>query len=119
MAEVEDELWLTAEVFQTTPASLVFSVSAPADWNATLTARVEHHFTKFGLAALYASQAAEELSNIRYDLSNVHDARGEHGVSSHLSDRAASREQAHRNSWQTATYKALSGSQWFCDGGFR
>jgi hypothetical protein len=117
--DVEDEPWLAADVVQTAPASLVFSVSAPAGWDAILTTRVEHHFAKFRLAPLYASQAAEELSNIRYDLSNVHDAEGETGVKSHLSAMAASREQAHRNSWQTATYKALSASQWFCDEGFR
>lgn len=115
--KIDDQQWLVAAVEQTSPASVHFWV-APPGWPEELADRVAHHFKIFGLAELYAVQAAEELLNIRRDLQRVFEAEGEPGVSSHLRDMATSREDAHMNSWQTATYKAFAESTWFCDGGF-
>ena len=115
---VEADAWLAAEVRQSGPPSVRFWVEPPHQWPDVLAQRVTHHFRVFGLAKLYASQAAEELVNIRGDLERVLDAEGQLGVASHLTHMAASRARAHVNSWQTATYRAFARSSWFCGGGF-
>jgi hypothetical protein len=116
--DIESQPWLTAAVQETAPASTRFWVNPPAEWSPVLVERVIHHFRVFGLARLYAAQAAEELVNIRSDLTRVFAAEGNAGVAAFLRDRAASRRAAHINSWQTATYDAFAASPWFCDQGF-
>lgn len=117
--DVEEEPWLRAEVQETDPASVLFFVVPQVRWDQTLAARVKNHFALLGLSTLYSAQAAEELLNIRYNLETVYAATGAEGVARHLEVVATSREMAHQNSWQTATYAALSTSKWFCEGGFR
>ncbi len=116
--DVEADAWLAAVVIETSPASVAFSVAPPPHWSAVRAARVRHHFAVFGLAKLYALQAAEEIVNVRYDLARVLGADGPAGVATHLTHAAASRAAVHMNSWQTATYRALAGSTWFCADGF-
>lgn len=116
---VENEQWLYAEVIEESPAALRFFVTPPIQWSDSLAARVRHHFKLFKLAALYASHAGEELTNIRHILSVLFAKAGYEGVKNHLWDSAASREAAHVNSWQTAMYKALADSDWYCAGGFQ
>jgi hypothetical protein len=115
---VDGEQWLTAEVVRTSPAAVRFVVTAPSSWDLVMALRVKYHFKVLGLAKLYASNAATELENLRLDLDKLHSSGGPTAVLEFLQDRAASREHAHRNSWQTALYKALADSRWFCDGGF-
>lgn len=117
--DIEDDLWLVAEVVETAPAALTFAVVEPAGWDATLAGRVRHHFTTFQLSRLYSAEAAQELVNIRHHLDALHSAAGAKAVATHLSDMATSRECAHINSWQSASYRAWAESSWFCDGGFR
>ncbi|WP_129856382.1 HNH endonuclease [Streptomyces albidoflavus] len=119
--KIECDPWLRADVIDVAPAAVRFSVSPPENWSSTLTKRVRHHFKTFGLASLYASQAAQEVGNIRYYLTQLYEAdttQGAQRVSDHLREQAESRRQAHINSWQTATYSALADSSWFCQGGF-
>ncbi|MFD0732281.1 HNH endonuclease [Planotetraspora mira] len=115
---VENDPWLHAEVIEIAPAAVRFYVSPPPQWNDTLLRRVRLHFKTFNLAALYASQAAQELNNIKYILSQILSKNGPDQVREHLCDQAISRRVANINSWQTATYAALSSSTWFCEGGF-
>jgi hypothetical protein len=70
------------------------------------------------LAELYASEAAEELLSIRYQLTALYAAAGAEEVRSELQDRAASCAQARRNGWRTAAYEAWTANEWFCNGGF-
>lgn len=116
--DVEADVWLAAVVIETSPASVAFSVTPPPHWPAVQAARVRHHFAVFGLAKLYALQAAEEIVNVRHDLMRVRGVDGPPGVAEHLTHAAASRAAAHVNSWQTATYRALAASTWFCAEGF-
>ncbi|MFJ5819846.1 HNH endonuclease [Streptomyces sp. NPDC093108] len=118
---IEHDPWLRAHVIEVEPAALRFSVNPSRNWNSTLSERVHRHFKKFGLASLYASQAAQELGNIRYYLTQLYEAdtsQGAQRVADHLREQAESRRQAHINSWQTAAYSALADSAWFCQGGF-
>jgi hypothetical protein len=63
---------------------------------------VHNHFGTFKLAALYASEAAEELLNIRLQLHRLHDAAGPDNVRLHLRDRAQNCRLARLNDWRAA-----------------
>ncbi|NEA65316.1 hypothetical protein [Streptomyces sp. SID12488] len=116
--DIEDDPWLCAAVVNVAPAAVRFYVGPPLEWPETLAYRAHRHFKMFKLASLYASQAAQEINNIRYALSQVFDRGGANEVQRHLEEQADSRRAAHINSWQTATYTALADSAWFCQGGF-
>jgi hypothetical protein len=116
--EIDDEAWLAARVIETRPAAVRFRVVAPDAWDTILAARVRNHFRTLGLAALYASEAAEELVNIRHQLFEMHDTAGMYDVREELRKRAESCALGRRNGWRAATYSAWAESDWFCDGGF-
>lgn len=116
--ELGDEVWLKAIVIQSRPTALRFVVTRAANWTNTLATRVDNHFRSLGLAALFASEAAEELLNIRHQLSALSDAYPEDGVRDELERRAASCASARPNGWRTAAYRAWFESDWFCNGGF-
>lgn len=116
--DFDDAQWLVAEVVETSPAAVRFSVTAPAGWHPIKFSRAASHFETFRLASLYASHAGVEISNIRYSLERISSAGTTDDVRLHLSDRAESARRAQLNAWQTATYQALAASDWFCSGGF-
>ncbi|MCE5268403.1 MAG: HNH endonuclease [Planctomycetaceae bacterium] len=116
---IENDSWLEADVIEDVPASLRFCVSPPVDWDESKAARVRHHFKVFKLAALYASHAAEELAGMRYRLKKLFDEADAEAVVEHLWEEAESRAAINVNSWQTAMYRALASSNWYCNGGFR
>ncbi|TRO62490.1 HNH endonuclease [Streptomyces sp. IB201691-2A2] len=119
---VEGDEWLRAAVIESAPAAVTFFVDAPQAWDPILRQRMNTHFRVFELAALYACQAADEIFNINFHLTQLYDASAVGGlerVRAHLVEQAESRRNAHVNSWQTATYDALASSSWFCGGGFR
>lgn len=115
---VDDEAWLFAAVEETSPASLRFYPDPPAGWPPVQRERVLNHFRKFGLGALYASHSGAELTNIRYGLSRIAERGTGDDIRAELTKRAESAAAAHINSWQTAMYRALAESDWFCRGGF-
>lgn len=116
--ELGDGIWLSAIVIECRPTALRFVITRPAGWSDILSARVDSHFRSLGLAALFASEAAEELVNIRHQLSMLRDADRIDGVRFEMERRAASCAEARPNGWRTAAYRAWFGSDWFCDGGF-
>ena len=117
--DIENGLWLGAEVIELKPASLRFYVQKPDGWNDLLFSRVQHHFKTFGLSALYASHSAEELINISSQLEDLHQAGGKDEVRKYLLECLKGRKSVYVNSWQTATYRAIANNDWYCDGGFK
>ncbi len=117
--DIDGGRWLYADVLHTRPAALRFFVEAPAHWSAELTLRVERHFKTLGLGRLYASEAADELLNIRHQLRVLHESGGAALVQVELQDRAESCQEARRNGWRSVTYEAFAESLWFCDDGFQ
>jgi len=117
--DIEGVSWLYADVIEATPPALRFFVHAPECWDELMLERVSYHFRVFKLAELYTKHAAVELVNIRYALNRLYEEAGRDGIKTHLLEQAGSREAAHINSWQTAMYKALAASDWYCNGGFR
>ena len=116
--DADHDAWLKAEVVPGAPPVLVFSADPPQHWTAGLPDRVRHHFEVFGLAALYGSQAAAELAEIAYRMTQFHEAAGEQAVKEELDLEAAGRGRVNRNHWRTAAYRALADSSWYCSGGF-
>lgn len=116
--DLGDEIWLHARVIKRRPAAVKFSVNAPTAWDAVLSTRVEHHFRVLGLAALFASEAAEELINVRHQLTTLGAADPADGVKDELARRAESCAAGRSNGWRAATYRAWRESDWFCQGGF-
>ena len=112
------EIWLKATVVERRPSALRFEVSRSNAWDDTLFARVSQHFRSLGLAALFASEAAEELLHIRHQLQILRGVDRQNGVRDELKRRAASCAAVRINGWRTAAYRAWSGSDWFCDDGF-
>jgi hypothetical protein len=115
----DDQTWLHAEILPTDPVVAEYAALRPSAWNKLKQDRVQSHFRVLGLSALYTTQAAVELSQIRSALIEIVESQGTIGLQAHLAEQADSRRTANRNSWQTALYIALSTSEGFCDGGFR
>jgi hypothetical protein len=116
---VEEEQWLFARVKEMKPAALVFSVNPPDSWDEVKAERMATHFRIYKLGALYTTHAAVEINNMRYALRKMAVATDSaQKISEHLSERAESCAQVHKNSWQRATFDALADSAWFCSGGF-
>ena len=116
--DLGDDVWLIARVVERRPAALRFQVRSPAVWGPVLTARVLHHFRSLHLAALYASEAAEELINIRHQLVMLATSGAAGAVRGELERRAESCAIGRQNGWRSAAYRAWNESDWFCGGGF-
>ncbi|CAM4360695.1 hypothetical protein EWU23_13360 [Cytophagaceae bacterium 50C-KIRBA] len=116
---IENDVWLTATVTQSNPASFQFQVTPPDHWDPLLSDRVRFHFNSLSLNKLYSTQAAVELVQINFRLIKIYAVSGSPGVRQYLLEGAESRSHANLNSWQTAMYKAMTADNWFCDGGFR
>jgi hypothetical protein len=115
---IDSATWLAAEVIEGAPSAVVYRVAAPDEWDQVLARRVRHHFASFRLGDLYATQAAEELLNLRYQLGLIYTAAGISGVRAELNALHRSCLQARRNGWRTAAYRAWAENNWFCNGGF-
>lgn len=116
--EVDDEVWLSALVVESSPPAIVFSVTPPKTWPAVQCDRVRYHFETLCLGSLYSSNAGAELINIRFSLKRVAERGGAEGLTAHLAEQAADRQAAEKNSWQAAMYDALSKTNWFCEVGY-
>lgn len=116
---IENDVWLTATIIQSNPASFQFQITPPGNWEQLLSDRVRFHFESLSLNKLYSTQAAVELVQINFRLINLYAVSAEAGVKQYLLEGAESRSHANSNSWQAAMYKAMAADNWFCDGGFR
>ncbi|AZP22819.1 hypothetical protein EJC51_46375 [Streptomyces aquilus] len=114
---IDQDIWLTATVTEQVPCTVQFAVTAPAHWPHALTRRVEGHFRAFGLGELYALQAGDQLVGFHHLFTELAQ-RGAETLRTHLTESADSQAAERRNHWQTAMYRALSLSTWFCSGGF-
>lgn len=117
--DVEDELWLKAEVIETKPASLRFYTIKPDTWDNIKYERINNHFRLFELEKLYASHSGEELAMNYFRINRLFETGGALSVKNFLEDSWLSMRNANINSWQTATYEALYNSNWYQEGGYR
>ena len=116
--EVSNQQWLFARVEKMVPVAVTFHVISVDKWDDVLNARLAYQFKLLGLAELYSSQAAREVADIRQNLQQHFKDGGADAVRTELECQRQSRKANRVNSWQTATYMALTESDWFCEGGF-
>lgn len=116
---IDGDLWLRARVLMGDVPAVEFFVAAPATWSSRLAARVSGHFKLFKLGALYASEAAEELSGNSRHCETVYAQAKADGVRAFLAGLADSKREYRLNWWPTALYDSLAESEWYCNGGFR
>lgn len=117
--DVDGFVWLKARVAEAQPPAVLFAADPPPEIDAVLRQRICNHFGKLGLAGLYSTKAAEELSQVTVYLDRLRQSAGAAAVRSHLREQALSRRALVRNTWQAALHDALADSDWFCEGGYR
>jgi len=115
---LDNEVWLAAEVIAGAPAGFRYFASPPDHWTPSAKARVAAHLKELNLPVLFSSNAGSRLSEIRARLASLHQKGGEGAVRKHLREQLASIEADHKNSWAAAMYRAAVASDRFCDGGF-
>ncbi len=113
--DVEKTPWLTGTVIEGVPPTIKFKAQPSAGFEPRLASRVVFHFETLDLNRIYAAEAANELSGIEWRYARLRKLGGPNAVRTQLLDDWESRR-AHRvNSWQTAFYKALADSGWYCE----
>lgn len=117
--DIEDDEWLVAEVINSSPPIVKFSVQKPAKWSNLLFTRVKFHFNSLELNSLYSTQAAKELVRINHMLNKRLNEGGQVSVSKFLLEEAESSSMASLNSWQSAMYRAIGNDKWYCSLGFK
>ena len=115
---VDNEIWLAAEVVVGAPAGFRYFTSPPDHWTQSAKARVAAHLEKLNLPVLFSSNAGSRLSEIRARLASLYQKGGGNAVRSHLREELISIEADYTNSWVAAMYRAAVSSDWFCSGGF-
>jgi hypothetical protein len=113
--DVENEPWLVGKVVEGVPPAVVFDARPPESWDARLASRVKFHFQTFMLARLYAVEAAGELAGMEAHMGKIRKSNGPDAVRAHLLDAWESRRAYQMNSWQTAFYKTVADSKWYCE----
>lgn len=116
--DVDNEVWLAAEVVAGVPAGFRYFSSPPDHWMPSAKARVAAHLKELNLTVLFSSNAGSRLSEIRARLANLYQKGGADAVRAYLHEELFSIEADHRNSWAAAMYRAAVASDWFCNGGF-
>ncbi|NOU75729.1 hypothetical protein GC098_30920 [Paenibacillus sp. LMG 31458] len=111
---VSIDQWLFATVEQTNPVALKYEVRPPTHWPPVLGERVKYHFETFGLASLFASDAAVELSEWHHELQRLSEDKTGAEVQRFLHRGYVSASHMHLNSWRTAMYQALAVDECFC-----
>jgi hypothetical protein len=117
--DVDNELWLKAEVIELNPASIRFYTVKPDNWGDIKYARIYNHFRLFELEKLYASHSAVELTNNYFRINNIFESGGALSVRNFLEGSWLTMRNSNINSWQTDTYEALYNSNWYQEGGFK
>lgn len=116
--DVDNEVWLAAEVVPGSPAVFRYFALPPDHWTPSAKERVKAHLKKLNLHVLFSSNAGSRLSEIRARLAKLHQKGEEEAVRAHLNEELYSIESDFNNSWAAAMYRAAAASDWFCNGGF-
>jgi hypothetical protein len=114
--EIENDVWLRAELVEKSLIIANYSVCIPSHWPAALGHRVTSYFSKFDLASRYAVEAASELVSVSAYLRALPSSDV---CLDHLQRVAGQERQLSKNSWRAALYAALAASDWYSARGFR
>lgn len=112
--DVDDEIWLFANMIEQDPPAVTFEVRAPQDWPMVKRERVAAHFRDLKLNALFTAQGGRLINDIGQRLNELREKGGVVAVSEYLAAEADTRRSKATNSWQAAAYDAMSSSVFFC-----
>ncbi|MFJ4939449.1 HNH endonuclease [Streptomyces pseudovenezuelae] len=113
---ISHERWLDARTaYDGEMVRLEFFVTPPATWDATLTARVAHHFRLFELGQRYAIAANRAIGDLAFRVDRQR-ALGADIVRTYLQEEAESRFAADANSIEGVTYATLAADDRYCRG---
>ncbi len=116
--DFDDEVWLAAFVSEIEPIAITYDVIEPAGWGAIKIARARKHFVTHELSDLFISRAGTELSEDKHRYLEMYEQSGPQRVRDYLKEKLYYAELLpYQNDWKTALYRALSHSDWFCEGG--
>jgi hypothetical protein len=111
--------WLQASVTHNAGAATVnFYVAPPAAWQQQKSTRLRNHFNRMNLASLYSMYGTLEIEIARVSISRILSEGTPAEVARHLHECWHDRFQVNKNSWQAATYWALSMDAKICSGEF-
>lgn len=113
---VEGEAWLTASVIDASPQAVIYAATPPSTWPQDLQSRATKHFEVFGLADLYAAQAATEMAEVALAHHELLNAGGPDLLRSHLDLMYRSCHAVQPSSWRAALYHALARSKSYIEG---
>ena len=113
--DVEAVTWLTANVRETQPPSVVFGIDQNADLEPVVISRLEYHFDLLDLNTLYSIQAGSELSGVFNQHLETMNIGGSQALRDEIERASESRADYDRNGWQAAFYTALGASDWYCE----
>ncbi|MEU3186535.1 hypothetical protein ABZ707_20355 [Streptomyces sp. NPDC006923] len=114
---ISHERWLDARTAHDGEmVRLEFFVTPPAAWNATLTARVAHHFQLFDLGRRYAMVANRVIGDLTFGVDRQRALGGAAMVRTYLQDEADTRFASDANSVEGVTYATLGADDRYCQG---
>lgn len=116
--DFDSEQWLFAEILKDQGEPIVlFKPKPPISWPELKRERIDFHFKRLELGALYSANAASCICHIRGYLRKLKAAEGREALREYLLDQSESRRLIHKNGWELATYEALANSDWFLETG--
>ncbi len=115
LTHIEQDVWLSAEVAETSPVTATYAITTPSHWPIDLARRVKNYFDEFDLSVRYAVEAASELVSVSAYLGALPSADVR---LDHLQRVATEERGLYKNGWKTALYAALSTSNWYCEIGY-
>jgi len=111
-----NEQWLFAEVLETSPLSIRFSVNAHTNWTDVSKARVEAHFIEYDLKNRFSVEATNEVAKINSSFMLY--TLNKRLRKKQLKKEFLNLKKLHLNSWESALYQALAESDWYCREGY-
>jgi hypothetical protein len=109
----EDKIWLRAELSQTVPPSITYTVDTSVFDDEQSGARVAKHFEVFELDELYKAHAAQSLYKLQRRIPDLYRNGGPESVRDYLLEEIAYMPGTYLNTWERALYVSLSENAWF------
>ncbi len=116
--DVLPDIWLQCNLEQSERIVASFSVSSGVSEETGQKDLLESHLRELNLDSFYKIHAGKRLYEIGSRLRSLHGKGSSDYVRAQLQDNLEEAERFNRNSWQSALFRALSQSDWFCRDGF-
>jgi len=114
--KIDDEVWIRAELMQTTPLSFRYRTLRPDHWDIVRFNRANTHFDSYNIAQLFSNEANREFRSMERLFKDLY-AKDKSVLVEHLGETYNScREGQGLLDWKTLMYLELSSNDWFLNG---